>query len=100
MPFKLVLFLIVLVFLSFFIGFNLDNRCDVSLVFYSFKDVPVIGCLLFSFVAGAVSVVPFIFNRRGKKSRGPAVSQGPSRRGKPQKGSDRGGYERKDYDID
>ncbi len=103
MPLKLVLFLIALVLLSFFVGFNLDNRCDVSIVFHTYRDVPVIGCLLFSFVAGAVSVVPFIFGagrQKKKKARDPAVSEVTGRRGRSQKGSDRGGIDRKEYDID
>lgn len=103
MPFKLVLFLIALVFLSFFIGFNLENRCDVSVVFRTFRDVPVIGCLLFSFAAGAVSVVPFIFGaarQKKKKARDDAVSTGTGTRSKTRRGSARGEFDRKEYDID
>ncbi len=54
MSFKMLSFLLSLIALTFFIGFNLDNRCDVSLIFYTFKDVPVCVSLLFAFVSGAV----------------------------------------------
>jgi uncharacterized integral membrane protein len=60
MPWKLVSFLTTLVLAAFFIGFNLENRCDVSLVFYVFKDVPIFVSLLFAFVAGSLAVIPFI----------------------------------------
>lgn len=59
MSFRILSFLFSLVFLAFFIGFNLENRCDVSLIVYTFKDVPVCVSLLFAFVAGALALLPF-----------------------------------------
>ena len=61
MPWKLVFFLLALILAALFIGFNLDNRCDVSLIFHVFRDVPVFVSLLFAYVAGALGVLPFLF---------------------------------------
>ena len=67
MPFKLILFLISTVVIAFFIGFNLDHRCDVSLVVYTFKNVPIIISLVAAYVLGALSVLPALFGSRKKK---------------------------------
>ena len=68
MLFKLIFFLLCLVVALFFIGFNLDNRCDVSIIFHTFPDVPIVLSLLAAYVVGAFSVIPFLFGRRKKKS--------------------------------
>ena len=62
MPWKLIAFLSILLVITFFIGFNLDNRCDVSFIFYKFHDIPIFG---------AVTVLPF-FIGHGKKRAGKA----------------------------
>jgi len=70
MPWKLILFLTGLVLMTFFIGFNLDNRCDVSLIFYTFRNVPVYVGLLFAYACGAITLIPFIIvagSKAGKK---------------------------------
>lgn len=61
MPWKLIGFVALLVFATFFIGFNLDHRCDVSIGFTTFKDVPIFLSLLISFVAGVLVMTPFAF---------------------------------------
>ena len=71
MPWKLIAFLIILVLVTFFIGFNLDNRCDVSLIFYTFRDVPVYIGLLFAYACGAITLIPFFIvahSKSGKKA--------------------------------
>lgn len=79
MLFKLIFFLLCLVIALFFIGFNLENRCDVSIIFHTFKDVPVVLSLLAAYVVGAFSVIPFLFGRRKKKSP-PAVKEPKKKR--------------------
>ncbi|HNY17134.1 MAG TPA: hypothetical protein PK542_07575 [Treponemataceae bacterium] len=69
MPWKLIAFLAILLVVTFFIGFNLDNRCDVSFIFYKYHDVPIFVSLLFAYAAGAVTVLPF-FIGHGKKRAG------------------------------
>ena len=72
MPWKLIGFLTILVLATFFVGFNLDNRCDVSLVFYTFRDVPIFVSLLAAYVCGSITLIPFFIvagNESRQKSR-------------------------------
>jgi len=71
MPWKLIGFLTVLLLVTFFIGFNLDNRCDISLVFYTFRNVPIFVSLLFAYACGALTLIPFFIvalSKAGKKA--------------------------------
>lgn len=67
MPFKFILFLLSIVIVAFFVGFNLDHRCDVSLILYTFKNVPIIISLVAAYVLGALSVLPVLLGSRKKK---------------------------------
>ncbi|ULQ60600.1 hypothetical protein K7I13_04785 [Brucepastera parasyntrophica] len=64
MPYKLILFVIILVFAAFFIGYNLENSCSVSVVFHTFKDVPVYLSVLLAFIAGTLCSIPFFIGFR------------------------------------
>ena len=77
MPWKLVSFLFVLVAITVFIGFNIENRCDVSFIMYTFRDVPIFVSLLFAYVAGAVTVIPFFFGYRKKRTQKAPKGQKP-----------------------
>ena len=55
---KLIIGIVLLVFTVFFVGFNLDNRCDVNLLFYNFKNLPVFYTILISFVLGVFVTIP------------------------------------------
>lgn len=68
MPWKLISFLSGLILVTVFIGFNLDNRCDISLIFYTFRDVPIAVSLLLSYTIGALTLIPY-FVVAGKKQR-------------------------------
>jgi len=70
---------IIVVFAIFlcFIIFNLPNKCDISLGFMSFKDVPIFLSALFSFVFGMIVSVPMML--LGKKKQKPLVP-GPSKK--------------------
>lgn len=67
MPMKFIFFLLFVILLAFFIGFNLDNKSDVSIVFYTFRDVPIFVGLLFAYAAGTASILPFFFLNKKKK---------------------------------
>lgn len=68
MPFKLIGTIILLVLITIFCGFNLEeaNKCDINLVFHVFKKVPVFLTVLTSFLAGIVVMLPFAFFRKKK----------------------------------
>lgn len=70
MPWKLILFILVLILATFFIGLNLDNACNVSFGVYTFEDVPIFMSMLLSFAAGILVMIPFLlFRPRGKSSK-------------------------------
>ncbi len=66
MPWKLILFILSVVLVTIFIGFNLENACDVSFGAYVFKDVPVFMSILLAFALGVLIMLPFTFGH-GKK---------------------------------
>ncbi|MEE0999933.1 MAG: hypothetical protein UIH41_09750 [Treponemataceae bacterium] len=67
MPGKLILFLIMIVIVTIFAGFNTTNVCNVSLVFHEFENVPVFVTVLFSFVIGIFVMLPFAFRKKQPK---------------------------------
>lgn len=70
MPLKLIGTIILLVIVTIFCGFNLDdvNRCDISVVFYTFRNVPVFLTVLVSFLAGMLVMSPFaLFKKKMTK---------------------------------
>ncbi len=64
MEWKIIFFVIVLGLALAFVGMNLNNRSDVSIGFYVWKDVPVFFTVFFSFALGVLSMLPFLFKRR------------------------------------
>jgi len=57
MPWKLVLSIAVLSIALIFIGFNTDNRCDISLVFVKLKAVPVVITMLSFYLLGLLTAL-------------------------------------------
>ncbi len=79
MPFRLFFLAVVIVLLVVFIGFNIENRCNVSFVFHTLEDVPVVVTILSSFALGLVAALPFALRRRNRS----VVPKAPrGRRGK------------------
>ena len=69
---KLIIGIVLLVFTVFFVGFNLDNRCDVNLLFYTFKNLPVFYTILISFVLGVFVTIPaFLLSLKKDKKNKP-----------------------------
>ena len=70
MPWRLIGIIAVFAVLLGFIGFNLDNTCNLSLGFVVFKDVPIYLTVLVSFMLGLFCSLPFfILGALKKKSR-------------------------------
>jgi hypothetical protein len=53
------------VFLGF-IGFNLENRCDISFGFYTFSQVPVFLTTFSAFVLGMFLALPLVISFRAR----------------------------------
>ena len=72
MPFRLISYIIVLVFLVTFIGLNLGNTSDVNLWFSEkgqFTDVPIVVSFFIMYILGALSIVPYIIGNQFKSFR-------------------------------
>ena len=69
MPWRLLIVLVILVLVALFATFNL-NRVDVSVGFHIFKEIPLFLALMFSFILGALLMLPFAVRgmRRVKKA--------------------------------
>ncbi|MDR0642261.1 MAG: hypothetical protein LBG07_07370 [Treponema sp.] len=71
MPWRLIIFIIIAAAFLGFIGLNLENRCDVSLGFRVFSQVPVFLSTLSAFILGMVLALPLAMSfrsaARGKK---------------------------------
>jgi uncharacterized integral membrane protein len=68
-PWKLIIVVIVAVLLALFIGFNLNNKCEISFVFGRVADVPVYFTILLSFIAGLAAALPFSIRHRFGKGK-------------------------------
>ena len=69
MNWKLIYFLLIVLFLGLFAGFNMKNSCDISLIFYTFENVPVYVSNIFSFLIGLILTIPFFFGSKKKKNK-------------------------------
>lgn len=66
MPFKLIGTIILLVLVTVFAGFNIDNKCNINLIFRQFNDVPIFFSLMIAFVAGVFVMIPFTLGKSAK----------------------------------
>jgi len=70
MPWRLIGTIAVLAVLLTFIGFNVENTCNLSLVFHTFENVPVYLTVFISFILGLLFSLPFFFlGRKPKKGK-------------------------------
>ncbi|MBE6351114.1 MAG: hypothetical protein E7062_10275 [Spirochaetaceae bacterium] len=67
MPWKLIFFIIFLVIATVFIGYNLDNRCNISFVFFQLENIPIFISLAGAFTLGILVVLPFTFGKKTKQ---------------------------------
>ena len=81
MPWKLLIAIAVLAITLVFIGFNLDNRCDISLVFMTLKAVPVVITMLSVYILGLLSALLLTVRKKVRK-------QGRPRSGAARTGTD------------
>jgi len=52
-----------------FIVFNLENKCNISVIFKNISDVPVYLIAFCSFILGMISTLPFILSYQFQKKR-------------------------------
>ncbi len=63
-PWKLILFLILLLIFVLFAGFNIKNVSDINLGFTTIEDVPIFISLFIAFLIGSFIVLPFTLRRK------------------------------------
>ena len=74
MSWTLVYFLFVVLLFAIFSMVNLKNTCNISFLFYEFKDIPVYTAAMFSFITGMFLSLPFFIRRKKKnKEQNPIV---------------------------
>jgi len=64
MPWKLIFFTIILVLITIFIGFNLENTCNVWLFYTSFENVPIFISTIIAFALGVFVMIPFTLRKK------------------------------------
>jgi len=65
-PWKLILFLVLLTIFVVFAGLNINNVADISVGFATVKDVPIFLSVFIAFLAGAFFMLPFAFRKKRK----------------------------------
>jgi uncharacterized integral membrane protein len=87
MPWRLIVFIVIGAAFLGFIGFNLENRCDVSFGFHTFSQVPVFLTTLSAFVLGMALALPLAISFRSKARRNEKAQKNQDRdRKKPKSG--------------
>ena len=64
MPWRLILFLVVLALVVAFAGFNIQNSATISFGFYTLESVPIFLSLFAAFFLGVLVMLPFTLGRR------------------------------------
>jgi uncharacterized integral membrane protein len=71
MPWRLIQFIVVFVIFLLFIGFNLDNKCDINFSpnkeFMVLPQVPVYFTVFCSFIIGMLCTLPFVLSSKMRK---------------------------------
>ena len=69
MVIRLIGTIIIIVIMAFFVGFNLDNKCNVNLLLKTFENVPVFITIMISFAAGIIFSLPVTLAFKHKKAK-------------------------------
>lgn len=67
MPWRLIFVVILMGIVIAFIGFNLENRADVSFGFHEYQDVPIFISLFVAFFTGIIVMLPFTLGFRQRR---------------------------------
>ena len=84
---RLICFLIIFAIFLAFIGFNLENNCDVNFGFYIFTNIPIYITALVSFFLGMLCTIPILIGVKEKKDGKPGKAK-PVKHKKKNKSSD------------
>jgi hypothetical protein len=82
MPWRLIGYIVILIILLGFIGFNLENRCDISFGprgLLTLSQVPVYFTAFSSFVLGMLCSIPLVISLRKKEPKTPGEGNAKKR---------------------
>ena len=68
-PWRLVVFIVLLGAVVIFAGLNINNTSDVSFGFWKIEGVPIFISLFFAFVVGVITMAPFVIGKGGKNKK-------------------------------
>jgi uncharacterized integral membrane protein len=85
MPWRLIGFIVLFVVFLVFIGFNLENRCDISFGFFKLSGIPVYLTAFTSFALGMIWAIPYIISFRFKRKPGENTKDGFLKKQEPKK---------------
>ncbi|MDR0377543.1 MAG: hypothetical protein LBH70_07095 [Spirochaetaceae bacterium] len=88
MVLKFIGFVVLCAVFLVFIGFNLENKCDISFGFAMLSDVPVFLTAFVSFAAGLLAAVPVAISIQLRKNRKQKEETRPAKRGRKKRGKD------------
>lgn len=71
MPIRLIGTIILLILVTIFAGANVDHKCDITFIFYTFHEVPVFMTVFVSFAIGAILMIPFTLGRKKREAQKP-----------------------------
>lgn len=93
MPWRMLLFLIVLALVVVLLAANLENRASFSFVLrgLQLEQVPVFLALLVAFIAGALTMLPFTIGRRQPRARKDRPAAGSQKSQEPPPGREPAG---------
>jgi uncharacterized integral membrane protein len=91
MPWRFIGFVVLCTVFLGFIGFNLENKCDISFGFTKLSEVPVFFTAFASFVLGLLASVPIAISIRVKRSRKQAGESQSAKQGIKGRGKRGGG---------
>ena len=74
---RLIIVIVIFVLFLTFIVLNVDNKCDVSIGFRTFTDIPVFISIFFSFALGMLFAVPLVASLGKKKKNSVQVQSVP-----------------------
>ena len=83
MPWRMLLFLVVLALVVVLFAANMEHRSSFSFIFGHLEEVPVFMALLVAFIAGALTMLPFTIGphrQRRRKQKKPAEAAPPQAR--------------------
>ena len=69
MPWRMLLFLVVLALVAVLFAANMEHRSSFSFIFGRLEEVPVFMALLLAFIAGALTMLPFTIGPHRRRTR-------------------------------